>query len=263
MKKLNPETCKSMREKSEMTWLKKYGVTNPFAEPEIIKKIRMTKFKKYGDEHYNNHQQTTETLKLKYGVTHQCKIPEVILKRTKTRTDKFLNTVFSGNRLGNLVTPLWTKEQFVTAQEEYPFQCNTCKTIFDDNLEDGKIPKCPKCFKNNNISIMEVEFLNKLKINTRQKYIAPFKVDGSNNNKIFEFLGDYWHGNPHRFNHNDINKKNKKSYGELYNNTIKKFKSLFDRDYTIYYVWEHDYNIWKKNPELTFPIRLYNPNKLI
>lgn len=42
-----------------------------------------------------------------------------------------------------------------------------------------------------------------------------FKVDGINlsTNTIYEFYGDYWHGNPQRFNSNDINLSNKKVLG--------------------------------------------------
>ena len=260
---MNAASRKSKKEKSEKIWLEKYGVINPFANPEIITQLQETKFKKYGSKYYNNRIKANATCIEKYGVSHPSQIPAALEQRTKTRTHKFLNSIFNGNRLGNLIAPLWTRNQFTTVQEEYPFQCIKCKTVFDDNLEDGKIPKCPKCFKQNNISKMEIEFLDKLQIDNRQKYIKPFKVDGVKNNKIFEFLGDYWHGNPNRFNHGDINKKNKKTYGELYTNTISKFKSLFDRNYTIYYMWEYDYNKWKKTNSLPFPIKIFKPNKLI
>jgi len=263
MRKLKIETRRSKREKSEKIWLHKYGVTNPFANPEIIKKLQDTKLKKYGDAYFNNKKQTIETLKSKYGVTHQCQIPEVMLKRTKTRTEKFLTSIFAGNRLHGKVIPLWNRDQFTTVQAEYPFQCSVCDTIFDDNMEDGKVPKCPKCYRRNNISILETEFLDMLKINNRQKYITPYKVDGINNYKIFEFLGDYWHGNPARFEPEEYNKKVKKSYGELYNNTIFKFKSLFDKGYTIYYMWEADYVQWKKSKELSFPLKIFKPDKPI
>lgn len=142
-----------------------------------------------------------------------------------------------------------------------PFQCVKCKTIFKSKLDDGKIPKCPFCFKRNNISNAEIEFLNYLKIpNTienRQKFIKPFKVDGIKNNKIFEFLGDYWHGNPIIFNENDTNLLNKTTFKDLYNKTLNKFKSLNDNGYDIYYIWENDWNKWKKNKNLSFPIQKY------
>ena len=260
---MNAASRKSKKEKSEKIWMEKYGVTNPFADPIIIAQLQETKLKKYGNKHYNNRTKANSTFIEKYGVSHPSKIPAAIEKRTRTRTNKFLNSIFDGNRLKNLITPLWTREQFTTVQEEYPFQCNKCKTIFDDNLEDGKVPKCPKCFKRNNISILEIEFLDRLKINIRQKYIKPFKVDGIKNNKIFEFLGDYWHGNPNRFNHSYMNKKVGKSFGELYYNTIKKFNALFDRSYTIYYMWEADYVQWMKSKKHPFPLKIFNPNKLI
>ena len=105
--------------------------------------------------------------------------------------------------------------------------------------------QCPTCKKQS--SRPEIEFLNYLKIpktkENRQKKILNFKVDGIKNNKIYEFLGDYYHGNPNRYNPNHYNKRCKKTFGELYHNTIKKFKRLKKQGYTIKYIWEYD---WKK-----------------
>jgi hypothetical protein len=60
-----------------------------------------------------------------------------------------------------------------------------------------------------------------------------------------------------------MNKKNTKSFGELYYNTIKKFNALFDRSYTIYYMWEADYVQWMKSKKHPFPLKIFNPNKPI
>jgi predicted nucleic acid-binding Zn-ribbon protein len=156
---------------------------------------------------------------------------------------------------------------YITAHIKGIITCRKCGRDFLKtpnahlNLKRG----CPHC--RFSISVPETKFLDILKvpddIEHRQKYIKPYKADGIKDNKIFEFLGDYWHGNPLKFNPTDLNNTTGKSYGYLYNNTIKKFKSLFDRNYTIYYMWEADYVQWMKSKKHPFPLKIFNPNKPI
>lgn len=107
--------------------------------------------------------------------------------------------------------------------------------------------KCPKCSVL--ISKPELEFLNYLSLpNTkecRQKNINNLRVDGYDpkTNTVYEFLGDYWHGNPEKYNLNDINKVCNKTFRELYNNTFKKLNDLRIKGYKVKYIWEND---WKK-----------------
>jgi hypothetical protein len=104
---------------------------------------------------------------------------------------------------------------------------------------------CPKC--THHISKPEIEFLNYVNVpdteENRQKYIKPYKVDGIIGNVIYEFLGDYYHGNPQKFNKTDAHPSKKTTFGELYENTIKKLKHLKNSGYTVKYIWESD---WKR-----------------
>ena len=108
---------------------------------------------------------------------------------------------------------------------------------------------CPKCMYI--ISKPEIKFLNYINIpdtlENRQVYIKPYKVDGydSKTNTIYEFLGDYWHGNPNVHNLNDFNKVCKKTFSELYKNTKNRFNKLKSLGYTIKYIWENDWNKFK------------------
>ena len=118
-----------------------------------------------------------------------------------------------------------------------------------DNHLHGK--GCPKCTKK--ISKAELEFLTFLNIpdipECRQLRINRYKVDGYdiNTNTVYEFLGDYWHGNPTVFKHNDINKSSKKTFGTLYDNTMYKFDCLKNIGYNIKYIWESDWKKFKNN----------------
>jgi len=160
-----------------------------------------------------------------------------------------------------LLNPLFDPQDYKSVQDLYPFECNICYTIFNSNIEDGKIPKCPSCSPPNNISLMEIEFLNYLKIppsiENRQKYIKPYKIDGVKGKKIFEFLGDYWHGNPKIFLPHKLNLSNGIPFEDLYTNTMKKFVELKAKGYDIYYIWENDWNQWKRKTISTFPIKKY------
>ena len=62
-------------------------------------------------------------------------------------------------------------------------------------------------------------------------------------NTIYEFYGDYWHGNPKRFILTDINKRTKTTFGELYKNTLQKEKDIRELGYNLVVIWESD---WKK-----------------
>lgn len=108
---------------------------------------------------------------------------------------------------------------------------------------------CPKC--THTISKSEIKFLDYVNIpNTnknRQIKIQNFLVDGYNQKTktIYEFLGDYWHGNPNnkRFNPNDTHPVCKITFKKLYKSTMNKLRILKSLGYTVKYIWESD---WKK-----------------
>ena len=122
--------------------------------------------------------------------------------------------------------------------------------------------KCPKCTIK--ISKPEIEFLNHINIDNsnRQKYVCRYKVDGIKNNKIFEFLGDYWHGNLNKYLATDINQRCKLTFKQLYEKTILKFQNLKLAGFCVYYIWESDWNKWYKNKQLSFPIKKFKFNEI-
>lgn len=70
-----------------------------------------------------------------------------------------------------------------------------------------------------------------------------YKFDGycETNNTVYEFLGDFWHGNPDKYNKDDINPVNKKTFGDLYKETIKRLDIIKNEGYNIVTIWESDY----------------------
>lgn len=105
-------------------------------------------------------------------------------------------------------------------------------------------PKCSSC-----ISRIEISWLDSLNVPSdyRQKnlYInnKRIRVDAHDpiTNTIYEFWGDYWHGNPLRFSADDINANNKKTFGKLYNETQTKRKLILDAGYNLIEIWESEF----------------------
>ena len=60
-------------------------------------------------------------------------------------------------------------------------------------------------------------------------------------NTIYEFHGDYWHGNPSKYNQYDINPTTKKKYGTLFIDTCMREKILLDAGYKYKCIWESVY----------------------
>jgi hypothetical protein len=107
---------------------------------------------------------------------------------------------------------------------------------------------CEKC--GYHISIMETEFLDYLGIKTRGNRIREWKnkpVDGYDDetNTIYEFLGDYWHGNPNVYDAEKEHPVVRMTYGDLYKKTFKNLDKLVSMGYNVKYIWESDWKNYK------------------
>ena len=114
-------------------------------------------------------------------------------------------------------------------------------------------PKCnTKCYSKK--QILWLNFLSKFyNINIKHylndgEFLIPttrYKADGycEETNTIYEFHGDFWHGNPEIYKQDDINKKTNCSFKKLYEKTIIKEEKIKELGYNLEVMWE---NKWKK-----------------
>src|SRR5271165_5310284 len=113
---------------------------------------------------------------------------------------------------------------------------------------------CPSCM--NKTSKMEKKWLDLIGIPEQQRQIKiflsknkiPIVVDGFDpiTNTVYEFYGDYWHGNPSKYDKHKTNPKTKTTYNELYQDTILREKKLIKAGYNIISIWESDYKQYLK-----------------
>ena len=133
---------------------------------------------------------------------------------------------------------------YKTARTNVKIICKTHGEFIQNPSVHLKGHGCPKCgFL---ISKLETEFLDYLNIPTRNFYLPEWKrkaVDGFDckTNTIYEFFGDYYHGNPVVFNLNDYNKTCHMTFGELYDRTLKTLSKLKSFGYNVKYIWENDW----------------------
>lgn len=166
-----------------------------------------------------------------------------------------------------------TQEEFLSeAKEIHGEKWNYSKSIYD-NYEDKIIiicdkhgeflqtphnhikgkQGCPTCV--HRISIGETEWLNSLGIPNdefHRNVLIPLngrkiKADGyvASTNTIYEYYGDYYHGNPKIYKGDkiyDINPHTKLTYMELYRRTISKEIAIQKAGFNLVCIWEYD---WK------------------
>lgn len=156
------------------------------------------------------------------------KIDEILKYRNISRLDNYSN--------------LHTKIHWLC------MECNNKWLATPANIIHNK-SGCPIC-AHTIISIPEIQWLDSLNIPKECRQITIkvgsriFKVDGrdpNNPNILYELNGDYWHGNPELYDPNDINRNNKKTFGELYAKTLEKKTSLEQAGYTVISMWENDW----------------------
>jgi len=109
---------------------------------------------------------------------------------------------------------------------------------------------CPICIRK--VSLQELEWLNSLNIPIENRYykikipnsIKFFYADGFDpkTNTVYEYNGDYWHGNPKKFPPDKLNTRTGTTFKSLYNKTLEKEKLLKQAGYTVVTMWESDYN---------------------
>ena len=163
--------------------------------------------------------------------------------------------LIANNRQNNLYD--YSKVNYINAREKV---CIICK-IHGDFLQSPNDHLngcgCQKCGLGNYSKIC-ITWLNTIMINDKifiqhsenlgEKQIIidgkSYKCDGycEETNTIYEFYGDIWHGNPKKYNKDDFNILNKKTFGELYQETINREKILTGNGYNLITIWESEFN---------------------
>lgn len=110
--------------------------------------------------------------------------------------------------------------------------------------------KCPRCSKSGTSKI-EHDWLDSMglpntKTHRRVRLDIGHRtmlVDGydPSTNTVYEFHGDYWHGNPKVYDAGDVNRMTKCTFGELYHRTQQTEDFIRKAGYNLVVCWESDF----------------------
>ncbi len=75
-----------------------------------------------------------------------------------------------------------------------------------------------------------------------------YRVDAYDpaSNTVYEFNGDYWHGNPAKYTRDQLNEINGETFGALFDKTQSRLKDLLENGYGVVSIWENDFKPNKK-----------------
>lgn len=183
---------------------------------------------------------------MKYKLRKHFQLPkkEVIKRAKKVHGDKYDYSLIDYKNLHDKVDILCPKHGI------FPQELNS-------HIRGGH--GCPKCACSKYNSKASNNWLDEKKVYNREvplnmKNGKQYIVDGfdEENNIVYEFFGDFFHGNPEIYDLNDFNKRIKVKFGILYNKTIDKIKHLIMDGYNVIYKWEtlpHDIGFGEQDEE--------------
>lgn len=127
------------------------------------------------------------------------------------------------------------------------FRCNKCNQEWQARIWDvcNREQACQNCASKVSSKIGN-KWLDLLGIELRE-YKVPgtnYAVDGYDptTNTVYEFLGDFWHGNLAVFDPEMLHPKKQVTFEELFISTINRLTEIRDLGYTVKYIWETEYN---------------------
>lgn len=168
----------------------------------------------------------------------QCNKEAIVKKSTKT-TENYINEciLVHGDKYD------YSKTVYIHSHKKTTF---TCKKHGDFEQYVGAHlagSGCPKCIHRiSKPALKWIKSLNNANI-IMEKRIEGKYVDGYDptTNTVYEFYGDYWHGNPKIFHSSTYNKRTKCTMGTLYQKTTNRAQFLKFKGYNIIEMWESDF----------------------
>ena len=174
---------------------------------------------------------------IKCSGTYQFTTSEFITKSMRTHGNKYN----------------YEKSNYMNTKTKVIITCYKCGDFEQNPSEHYNGANCPNCI-NSNYSKQSIAYLNFIsKYNniyiqhaengSEYRILNVGKADGycKENNTIYEYHGDFWHGNPKKHKHNCINKRNGKTFGELYQKTIEREQQIRDFGFNLITIWESDW----------------------
>ena len=168
----------------------------------------------------------------------------------------------------------YSKTIYTIAKNKIIITCKKCGDFEQNPNLHLKDCGCNKCCNSKKYSKEQIKWLNFIQIKDNifiehaensKEFIVPttrYRADGwcRETNTIYEYHGSYWHGDPKWFNAIALNKVTHCTFGELYEKTMQKEKTIKELGYNLVVMWESDWN--KINKSIRSLQRKFRSNHL-
>lgn len=211
----------------------KFIYTNTNGKGEIICPIHGSFFQAAGDHIYG----------------HGCERCSYELRGDMSRHTFEMFVEASNKQHNNKYT--YPQQEYISAETKMRIVCKKHGEFLQRAIDHTSGYGCPKC--STSISKKERAWLDQMGIpdttSNRQVKIKignkKYNVDGYNpqTNTVYEFHGDYWHGNLNIYQPDELNKVTGKDMQHHYDETCRKHRDLKAAGYNLIWIWESD---WKK-----------------
>ncbi len=258
----NASRNSEIKDRKKRTTMKHHNVENPFQCDKIRTRIKQIMVLRHGAEY------TTQSLTLldkikqtnlaRYGVEWNVVSKSSKEKQIQTCLDRY-GVEFSSQSHMTATLPLikdysWLFEQYIVLNKtatQIAYELGIGDTAVGRYLKTheiaikhtyGQSHKCLKWIEN----IASVEDIHIQHAGNGGEYgipSTPYHADGycAETNTIYEFHGDYWHGNPKIYDSKYTNKVVNIPMGELYQKTINRENKIKELGYNLVVMWESDF----------------------
>jgi hypothetical protein len=175
-----------------------------------------------------------------------------VLKSSKKKSSNTNDFIIKSKTIHNEIYD-YSKVNYINNRVKVIIICNKHGVFNQTPADHLNGSGCPKCYSNySKVQIQWLEFLEKYyNINIKHamnggEFRIPntrYSSDGycKETNTIYEFHGDYYHGNPKIFKPEEINKLCKTTQGELYQKTLEKEQKIKELGFNLIVIWELDW----------------------
>lgn len=224
----SPNSCPQKKKQIKQTLQEKYGVNNAGQLPQSIVKAK-NKSPEHIKKLINHLQIMTED-------------PEVIEKRKKTN-----NRLYGGN------SPTCSDDVMAIQRQTNLDRYGVENQFQRQHIID--LPRIQNAKFGSGKSVISQKWLDLFYIpgEWREHWFDKLRIRvdafAPSNNTVYEFYGDYWHGNPKFYGSNEFNQRAHKTFGELYSNTMIKESFIIDAGFKLITIWESEFKDVMKNAE--------------
>ena len=148
----------------------------------------------------------------------------------------------------------YTHSVYVNSFTKVCIGCPTHGEFFQAPACHNSGQGCPRC-THRGYSKVQIEWLNFVALyygldiqhaENGGEFDLPatrYSADGycQATNTVYEFHGDFWHGNPARFDPSAVNVTNKKTFGELYAATLAREAEIKQLGYQLVVMWQYQW----------------------